>query len=224
MSNQTISLNEPLYRYLCAVSLRETPLLRQLREETAQLPEANMQIAPEQGQFMAFLVRLMGARRAIEIGVFTGYSALAVAEALPEEGHLVACDVHPTWTAMAKRYWQHAGVAHKIELRLAPALATLDELLAQHAVNSFANGFDFAFIDADKENYIAYYEKLLLLMRSGGVIAVDNVLWGGAVIDEQKQDAATVAIRQFNQHVRVDERVFISLVPIGDGVTLLMKK
>lgn len=220
MSNQTLTLTPALYRYLLEVSLREPPVLQQLRADTAGLPEANMQIAPEQGQFMALLVQLLGARRVIEIGVFTGYSALAVALVLPPDGRLLACDIEPTWTSRAQAVWQAAGVADKIELRLAPALTTLDTLLAEGQ----AGRFDFAFIDADKENYIAYYERLLPLLRTGGLIAVDNVLWDGRVIDPADQEPDTVAIRAFNQHLRADPRISLSLVPIGDGLTLALKR
>jgi len=220
MSNRSIQLNDAVYDYLLQVSLRETDQLRQLRQETAGIPLANMQIAPEQGQFMALLVQLLGVRRAIEIGVFTGYSALAVALALPADGRLIACDINETWTAMAREHWQKAGVADKIDLRLAPALETLDALLQENQ----AGTFDFAFIDADKGGYIEYYERLLQLLRPGGLIAVDNVLWDGTVADPNNTDADTVALRAFNEHLRVDERIALSLVPIGDGVTLAMKR
>jgi caffeoyl-CoA O-methyltransferase len=220
MSNKTIALDAFLYQYMLDMSLREPPLLQRLRADTARLPSAYMQIAPEQGQFMGLLVRLMRAQRAIEVGTFTGYSTLVVALALPPSGRLVACDVNTEWTAKARQYWQEAGVAEKIELRLAPALATLDALLAEQQ----AGTFDFAFIDADKDNYIAYYERLLQLLRPGGLIAVDNVLWDGKVADATNHEPDTVAIRAFNDHVRVDERVLLSLVSIGDGLTLAMKK
>lgn len=220
MSNKTIALDAFLYQYMLDMSLREPPLLQRLRADTARLPSAYMQIAPEQGQFMGLLVRLMRAQRAIEVGTFTGYSTLVVALALPPSGRLVACDVNTEWTAKARQYWQEAGVAEKIELRLAPALATLDALLAEQQ----AGTFDFAFIDADKDNYIAYYERLLQLLRPGGLIAVDNVLWDGKVADATNHEPDTVAIRAFNEHVRVDERVLLSLVSIGDGLTLAMKK
>jgi caffeoyl-CoA O-methyltransferase len=220
MSNQTLALTPALYRYLLEVSLREPPVLQQLRADTAGLPEANMQIGPEQGQLMALLVQLLGARRVIEIGVFTGYSALAVALALPPDGRLLACDIEPAWTTRAQAVWQAAGVADKIELRLAPALTTLDALLAEGQAGSF----DFAFIDADKENYVAYYERLLPLLRPGGLIAVDNVLWDGRVADPTNQEPDTVAIRAFNQHLHTDSRISLSLVPIGDGLTLALKR
>jgi predicted O-methyltransferase YrrM len=220
MSNQSLGLSEALYQYLLAVSVREPDILHQLRAETAQHPMHQMQIAPEQGQFMALLIQLLGARKTLEIGVFTGYSALATALALPEEGRIVACDVSEDYTAIARRYWEAAGVAHKIDLRIAPALETLDQLLAEGQAESF----DFAFIDADKGNYLAYYERSLALVRPGGLIAIDNVLWGGQVADPSVTDSATEAIRQLNQHLHHDERVSLSLVPIADGLTLALKR
>jgi predicted O-methyltransferase YrrM len=220
MSNRTFSLDNALYEYLLRASLREHPALTRLRAETAAHPKVNMQIAPEQGQFMALLVRLMGATRCIEVGVFTGYSSLAVALALPDEGRIVACDVSDEYTAVARRYWAEAGVADRIDLRLAPALETLDALLAGGAAGSY----DFAFIDADKEAYSDYYERSLQLLRPGGLIAVDNTLWDGAVADPADQSADTVAIRAFNERLHVDERIDLSLVPIGDGLTLARKR
>ena len=220
MSNRTIQLTDSLYEYLLAVSLREPDLLRQLREETATLPSARMQIAPEQGQFMALLARLTGARRCLEIGVFTGYSSLVTALALPDDGRIIACDVSEEWTAVARRYWKAAGVAHKIELRLAPAVQTLDELLAAGQGGSF----DLAFIDADKERYADYYQRALELVRVGGLIVVDNTLWSGRVADPADADVDTVALRQFNAHLHRDERVDLSLLPVGDGLTLARKK
>ena len=220
MSNNTITLTPIIYRYLLDVSLREPEVLQRLRAHTAGIPYAHMQIAPEQGQLMALLVQLSGARRVIEVGVFTGYSALAVALALPADGRLIACDINEQWTAIAREYWQAAGMAEKIELRLAPALQTLDALLAEGQTGRF----DFAFIDADKDNYIAYYERLLQLLRPGGLIVVDNVLWDGKVADPTNQEEDTVAIRAFNEHVCKDKRVTLSLVPIGDGLTLAMKR
>lgn len=220
MSTKTTFLNQALYDYLLSVSLREPEVLRRLREYTATIPYSNMQIAPEQGQFMALLVQLMGARRTIEVGVFTGYSSLAVALALPANGQIIACDISEKWTAKAREFWQQAGVAAKIDLRLAPALETLDALLAEGQ----AGGFDFTFIDADKGNYIPYYERLLQLLRPGGLITVDNVLWGGQVADPAEDSDDTLAIRAFNEHLRNDERVTLSLVPIGDGLTLALKR
>jgi caffeoyl-CoA O-methyltransferase len=194
--------------------------MRRLREETAGLPEANMQIGPEQGQFMALLVELLGAERTIEVGTFTGYSALAVARALPDQGRLIACDVSEEWTAIARRYWKEAGQDHKIDLRLGPAIDTLDRLLA----DGHAGTFDFAFIDADKESYGAYFERCLALVRVGGLIAVDNTLWDGKVADDTVTDDDTEAIRAFNRGRADDDRVSLSLVPIGDGLTLARKR
>lgn len=220
MSNRTLTLDDSLHRYLLDASLRETPLQRDLREETARLPEAGMQISPEQGQFMQLLVRTLGARRCLEIGTFTGYSALAVALALPEDGAITACDVSETWTAVAWKYWNAAGVGHKIFLRLAPALQTLDALLAARQEDTY----DFAFIDADKEGYLDYYERCLQLVRGGGLILVDNTLWYGKPADPAVQDADTQAIRAFNAHVRDDARVDLSLLPMGDGLTVIRKR
>lgn len=220
MSNKTFTLPDTLYRYLLDVSLRDDPLRVRLRRETATDAMAQMQSAPEQGQFMALLVRLIRARKALEIGVYTGYSALCVASALPAEGRLVACDINASWTAVAQRYWQEAGVDGKIELRLAPALETLDALIA----NGESGSFDFAFIDADKENYAGYYERALTLLRHGGLIAVDNTLWSGQVADPAFQDTETCAIRAFNESLHRDERVDISLIPIADGLTLARKR
>ena len=220
MSRATLSLDGPLYDYLLDVSTREPALLKKLRAETASLPLANMQISPEQGQFMGLLVELICARRALEIGVFTGYSSLCVALALPVDGELIACDFDANWTAIAQRYWREAGVASKIDLRLAPALDTLDDLLE----SGNAGSFDFAFIDADKESYDAYYERALRLMRVGGLIAIDNVLWHGAVADSKHNDSETQAIRALNEKLHGDERVSLSLVPIGDGLTLARKR
>lgn len=220
MSRRTITLDDRLYDYLSAVSLREPALLARLREETAALPEAQMQIAPEQGQFMAMLVRLMNAREILEIGTFTGYSALAMALALPPDGRIVACDVSAEWTAIGRRYWREAGVAERIELRLAPAIETLEALLADGGEDRF----DFAFIDADKSGYHAYYEACLKLVRPGGLIVVDNTLWDGRVADDSVQDANTCAIRAFNAALHDDVRVDLSLVPIGDGLTLVRRR
>jgi len=220
MTRRSITLTDSLHEYLLSVSLREPELLARLRQETAGLQESRMQIGPEQGQFMAFLLRLMGAKRCLEIGVFTGYSSLAAALALPEDGRIIACDVSEEWTAIARRYWREAGVEGKIELRLGPALDTLDQLLGEGE----AGRFDFAFIDADKENYLSSYERVLPLLRSGGLIAVDNVLWSGRVADPEVADADTVAIRHFNDCLHRDERVDLCVVPIGDGLTLARKR
>jgi caffeoyl-CoA O-methyltransferase len=220
LSNRTLNLSDALYSYLLDNSLRETDLMRRLREETASLPGAGMQIGPEQGQFMALLVELMGAKRCLEIGTYTGYSALAVAQALPPDGRLLACDVNEQTTAVAKRYWAESGVAERIELRLAPALETLDSLIAEGVENTY----DFVFIDADKTNYDAYYERSLTLLRPGGLIAVDNVLWGGAVTDSTYTDDSTEAIRALNAKVKSDQRVSCSLLPVGDGLLLALKR
>ncbi|HEX7606955.1 MAG TPA: class I SAM-dependent methyltransferase [Usitatibacter sp.] len=219
MSERSLNLEPRLYRYLVDHSVREHPALRELREATAGMKHAGMQISPEQGQFMALLARLLGAKRTLEIGVFTGYSAMSVALALPPGGRIVACDVSEEWTAMARRHWEKAGVAGKIDLRLAPALQTLDKLIADGA----AGTFDFAFIDADKSNYPAYYERCLVLVRRGGLIAVDNTLWSGAVADPGNDERDTLAIRAFNDAVHKDSRVEMSLLPVGDGLTLALK-
>ncbi|NEO63365.1 MAG: methyltransferase domain-containing protein [Moorea sp. SIO4G2] len=220
MANQTFGLDKQLYDYLKSVSLREPEVLTQLRLETAQHSMGMMQIAPEQGQFMALLVQLMGAKKTLEVGVFTGYSALAVALALPPDGQVVACDISEKYTAIARRYWQQAGVADKIDLQIAPALDTLERLVEEGQ----AGTFDFAFIDADKRNYENYYEQALKLVRNGGVIAVDNVLWSGRVADPEVVDSRTEVIRAFNQKLSQDQRVTLSLVPIADGLTLALKK
>jgi caffeoyl-CoA O-methyltransferase len=220
MSNRTITLTDAIYDYLLGVSLRESEPLRRLRTETAALPHSNMQIAPEQGQFMALLVEIMGVRRALEIGVYTGYSALAVALALPDDGRLIACDVSDEWTSIARRYWAEAGVAERIDLRLAPAIETLRGLLSQGAAGSF----DFVFIDADKESYLDYYEASLKLLRKGGLIVVDNVLWSGQVVDPTPRDEATEALKRFNLHLKDDPRVSLSMLPVADGLSLACKR
>jgi predicted O-methyltransferase YrrM len=220
MSAQHLQLDDLLVGYVRAVSPPEPEFLRRLREETERDPAAIMQITPEQGIFMGMLVRLIGARRCIEVGVFTGYSSISIALALPAGGRLLACDVSETWTAVARRYWREAGVEEKIELRLAPAQQTLDALISSGESGSY----DFAFIDADKVNYAAYYERLLRLIRPGGLIAVDNVLWHGKVIDRSKHDPDTLAIREFNVKLQADDRIHMCLLPIGDGLTLALKK
>ena len=219
MTNKTIVLTNELYDYVLSVSLREPAVLKRLREETARDPMARMQIAPEQGQFMALLVQLIGAKKALEIGVFTGYSSLCVALALPAHGKLIACDVSEGWTAVARRYWAEAGVADKIDLRLAPALETLDKLLKQGQ----ADTFDFAFIDADKVGYDAYYERTLQLLRPGGLMLLDNMLRGGRVIDAAERGEDTQAIREINIKLHHDKRVALSLLPVADGLTLALK-
>jgi predicted O-methyltransferase YrrM len=220
MSNQTLNLSAEVYQYLLDVSVREHPVLADLRQETMTLPMSQMQIAPEQGQFMALLVKLAGVRQALEVGVFTGYSALAVALALPDEGRLVACDIREEYTAIARRYWQQAGVDNKIDLRLGPAVDTLQHLIEAGG----ADTFDFAFIDADKSNYDTYYEQALMLVRPGGLIAIDNVLWSGRVADPSVTDNRTNRIRTLNQKLHTDDRIDLSLVPIGDGLTLAWKR
>jgi predicted O-methyltransferase YrrM len=220
MANRTLALDDRLYDYLLRHSLRDAPFLKRLRDETNAMPQRNMQIAPEQGQFMALLVELVGARRALEIGTFTGYSSTCIARAMGPAGRLVCCDISEAYTAVARRYWAEAGVADRIELKLGPALATLDGLLA----GGGAGQYDFAFIDADKTNYDAYYERTLALMHPGGLIAIDNVLWDGAVADPQDQAPDTAAIRRLNDKVHADERVSASLVPIGDGLLLARKR
>ncbi|QQE67242.1 hypothetical protein GFS31_39550 [Leptolyngbya sp. BL0902] len=220
MSNRTLALTDNLYNYLLAHSVQETDLLKELRQETAQHPMAQMQIAPEQGQFMALLIQLMGATKALEVGVFTGYSALRVALALPPEGRLVACDVNPDYTAIAQRYWERAGVAHKIDLRLGPATETLAQLIAEGQQDSF----DFAFIDADKRHYPTYYEQVLQLLRPGGLMAIDNVLWSGRVADPTVTDSRTQILRDLNANLAADPRIVLSLLPLADGLTLALKR
>jgi predicted O-methyltransferase YrrM len=218
MSNKTICITEELYEYMLSVSLRESEVLKDLRRETALDENANMQISPEQGQFMTLLVKLLGAVRTLDIGVYTGYSSLCIGMSIPEKGRVVACDVSREWTDIARRYWRKAGVEDKIELYLAPAEQTLKNLVEEET-----GSFDFAFIDADKKNYDRYYEYCLQLIRSGGLIAIDNVLWDGDVADAEKDDPDTVAIRALNQKIHEDPRVEISLVPIADGLTLARK-
>ncbi|MER3493054.1 MAG: SAM-dependent methyltransferase [Mastigocladus sp. ERB_26_2] len=219
MNTKTLGLDKSLYDYLLSVSLREPEILTQLRQETAQLSMATMQIAPDQGQFLALLVKLMAAKKTLDVGVFTGYSSLVVALALPADGKVVACDIDEEYTAIARRYWQKAGVADKINLHLAPALETLEKLIAAGE----AETFDFAFIDADKSNYDNYYELALQLVRRDGLIAIDNVLWSGRVADPQQQDNRTNKIRAFNQKLHQDQRVTLSMLAIADGLTLAMK-
>jgi predicted O-methyltransferase YrrM len=214
-----LTLDDMLYRYVVDHSVREHPTQRALREATGSHPYAGMQIGPEQGQLMALLARLIGARQAIEIGVFTGYSALAVALALPDDGKLLACDISAEFTAVGRPHWAAAGVAHKIDLRIAPALQTLDAELARGAVGTY----DFAFIDADKTGYDAYYERCLQLLRAGGLITIDNVLWGGSVAKPADSDD-TRALQALNDKLHHDERIDLSLLPIGDGLTLARKR
>jgi len=208
-------VSEALYEYIVNVGTRETSVQKELRAETVKLPMGQMQIGPDQGALLQVLVRILRAERCIEVGTFTGYSALTVALALPANGKIICCDVSEEWTSIGRRYWKKAGVDKKISLHLAPALETLAGLKGK---------FDFAFIDADKPNYWAYYERCLKLLRKGGLIAVDNTLWGGSVINPEKQSESTVALREFNKRVAKDKRVDIALVPIGDGLTLAVKR
>ncbi|MBT8135526.1 MAG: class I SAM-dependent methyltransferase, partial [Gammaproteobacteria bacterium] len=219
MSRKANFLDEPLYDYLVSVSVREDELLARLRAETAPMQMATMQIAPDQGQLMALLASLTGARRAIEVGVFTGYSSICVARTLPSDGHLLCCDVSKEWTSIAQRYWKEAGVADRIELVLAPASETLQRRLDAGAAGSY----DFAFIDADKENYDNYYELCLQLLRRGGLLVLDNVLWSGRVMNADKEDAETQALHALNQKLHADERVDVSLLPVADGLYLARK-
>lgn len=220
MSNRTLNLTDNLYQYLLDHSLREDGIARQLRERTAEHEWARMQVGPEQGQFMALLAELIGARRMIEVGTFTGYSALCLARALPEDGRLVCCDISAEWTAIGIPYWEQAGVRERIDLRIAPAIETLDELLD----NDEDGQYDLAFIDADKTHYVHYYERCFKLLRAGGLVMFDNTLWGGSVADPSDRDADTQAIRDLNDLLLADERITLSLVPIGDGLTLARKR
>jgi predicted O-methyltransferase YrrM len=220
MSRNTFTMSAELYQYYLKNSLREAPVLAALRAETAKLSSAKMQIAPEQGQFMAFLVQLLSAKKTIDIGVYTGYSSLVVAMALPNEAQVVACDINVEWTNMAKKYWKLAGQDHKITFKLGPALNTLDNLIN----NNEQETFDFIFIDADKKSYQDYYERSLTLLRPGGIIAIDNVLWDGRVADLSDQDESTVAIRAFNQELVQDLRIDLTMIPIADGLSLVRKK
>ena len=220
MANRTIGLSDELADYVVEVGTREPDVLARLREETARLPQHDMQIAPEEGAFLALLVELVGARRCIEIGTFTGYSSTAVALALPEDGRIVCCDVSEEWTSLARKYWDEAGVAGKIDLRVAPAAQTLDRLLA----DGEQAAYDFAFVDADKSGYDGYYEQLLQLVRPGGLIALDNTLWGGEVLDQDAEDEDTRAIQALNTKLAGDERVTLCLLPVADGVTLARRR
>jgi caffeoyl-CoA O-methyltransferase len=220
MSSRPTELTAALHDYLLKVSVREPKVLTRLRAETQKMPRGKLQISPEQGQFMALLVELIGAKRAFEVGTFTGYSACAVALALPTNGRLIACDISEEWTSVGKRYWRAAGVAKKIDLRIGPAAETLDELLKKGQ----AGKFDFGFIDADKPNYDAYYERALKLLRKGGLLLIDNVLWGGSVIDKTDRDLSTRCVRALNKKIHGDKRVTVSMIPIGDGLTLARKR
>ncbi len=220
MSRRSLSLTDAVYEYLLDHSLREHPVLAELREKTAALEEADMQIAPEQGQFMGLLVKLLGVRRALEVGVFAGYSALSVALALPEDGVLVACDISREWTDIARPHWEAAGVAGRIDLRLGPANDTLNGLIDAGEGGTY----DFAFIDADKLGYDAYYERCLTLLRPGGLVVIDNVLRDGRVADESVDDEETVAMRRLNRKILSDDRVDMSMLPVADGLTLAQKR
>ncbi len=220
MANKTIGISDELAEYVLQVGTREPDVLARLREETAALPQHGMQIAPEQGAFLAMLVELIGARRCVEVGTFTGYSSTAVALALPDDGQIVCCDVSEEWTALARKYWSEAGVADKIDLRIAPAAETLDQLLAAGEEGAF----DFAFIDADKAGYDGYYEQLLRLVRPGGLIALDNTLWSGKVLDADTDDEDTQALRALNAKLADDDRVTLCLLPVADGVTLARRR
>jgi len=220
MANRSIDLSNELYAYLLDTGLREPEVIQRLRQATEQEELSIMRSAPEQGQLMAMLITLMGAKRVLEIGTYTGYSTLWMAQALPDDGEMITCDVSEAWTAVARRFWHEAGVADKITLHVRPAIESLDALLAQGETNSF----DFAFIDADKENYQAYFERCLILIRSGGLIVIDNVLWGGSVIEADNHESSTIAIRAFNQALKSDSRITINMLPIADGMTLALKK
>ncbi|PVZ54777.1 SAM-dependent methyltransferase [Pseudomonas sp. B1(2018)] len=220
MTARTLNLDDALYQYLLDVSLRETPLLKRLRDETQALPMARWQVAPEQGQFLALLVKLTGARRLLEVGTFTGYSALCMAAALPADGSLMCCDIPGDYNAIARRYWQEAGLAGRIDLRLAPALETLAELERQGQ----GGQFDLVFIDADKANYPSYLEHALRLLRVGGLAVFDNTLWSGRVLETSPESADTRAIQALNLALKDDVRVDLSLLPLGDGLTLCRKR
>lgn len=220
MSNRTLQMTDTVYQYLLDNSLRETDAMCRLRDVTARDEMSRMQIAPEQGQFMALLAELIGAKRIIEIGTYTGYSALCLAQALPEHGEMICCDVSKEWTDIGRTFWQEAAVTDKIKLQIAPALETLEKLLEQGE----AGKFDMAFIDADKTNYLNYYEHCLKLLRTGGLLMFDNTLWGGAVADSGNTEKDTIAIRELNARLHQDHRVSISMVPIGDGLTLVKKR
>jgi len=220
MANQTIGISDELAAYVVTFGTREPDVLSRLRAETAALPQHRMQIAPEQGAFLAMLVELTGARRCIEVGTFTGYSSIVVSLALPDDGRLVCCDVSEEWTSLARKFWAEAGVSDKIDLRIAPAADTLDQLLA----DGEEAAYDFAFVDADKSGYDGYYERLLRLVRPGGLIVFDNTLWGGAVLDQDTDDKDTRALQALNTKLAADERISLSLLPVADGVTLARRR
>ena len=220
MANKTMGISDDLAAYVVEVGTREPDVLARLREETAAIPQHNIQIAPEQGAFLALLVELIGARRCIEVGTFTGYSSTAVALALPEDGQIICCDVSEEWTSLARKYWAEAGVTRKVDLRIAPAAETLDQLLAGGQESTY----DFAFVDADKAGYDAYYERLLRLVRPGGLIVFDNMLWGGDVLDTDPSDEDTKALQALNAKLAHDERITLCLLPVADGVTLARRR
>ena len=220
MTRRSLDLTDELYGYLLEISLREPPVMTRLRAETAAMPRAGMQIAPEQGQFMGLLVELIGARLCLELGTFTGYSALAIAEALPPDGRLICCDIDAEATALAERYWAEAGLADRIQLRLGPALDILAEIEREYPPGSF----DLVFIDADKQPYDRYYETALRLLRRGGLVLLDNVLWMGRVADPARNDPDTAALKRLNQKIHGDARVSLSVLPLGDGLTIARKR
>lgn len=219
MSKEPLQITGQLYDYILKFGFRDDALLQELRAETAKLPASQMQISPEQGQFMALLVQLTGARRALEIGTFTGYSSLSVARALPADGRLTCCDVSKEYTDVARRYWAKAGIDGKIDLRLGPAVETLKEI-----AKTEAGKFDLAFIDADKTNYRNYYEAVLTLLRPGGAVLIDNVLWGGDVANPKDKEIETVTLRDLNSFIATDARVDFVLLPIADGLTIARKR
>lgn len=220
MTNRTLNVDDTLYNYILSISKSESAVLASLRKETENVELSIMQIAPEQGHFMSMLIKLTRAQRAIEIGTYTGYSSICIASAMPAEGKLIACDVSEEWTDIAKRYWSQANLDSIIELKLAPALDTLDELLSARHHESF----DFIFIDADKINYQHYYERSLQLLRPGGLMLIDNVLWDGKVADASNHETDTTAIRDFNQTLKLDARIDLSVLPVADGLSLVLKK
>ncbi len=220
MSHVHLQMTDELIGYLRASSPEESDVLKRLRKETESHPRGRMQITPEQGNFFALLIRLMNAKKTLEIGVFTGYSSISVAQALPQDGKLIACDLSEEFTAVARRYWKQAGLESKIDLRLGPALESLEKLKEE----GHSGTFDFAFIDADKTNYRNYYEQSLTLLRPGGLIALDNVLWGGEVLNQNTEDPDTIALQQINEWICRDERVSSCMLPVGDGLTLALKK
>ncbi len=220
MSKRTTTLTENLYEYMLSVSLRDHPALAELRQETEKMPNGNMQVSPEQGQFMGLLARIIGASYYLEVGTFTGYSSISVGLALPDDAKIVCCDISREYTDIARKYWDKAGITGKVELRIGTALESLTSLLSEGAAGSF----DMMFIDADKESYLLYYEEGLKLLREGGVMLVDNVFWGGSVAKEDATDADTEAIRKFNKALSNDARIDLSVLPIADGLSIVRKR